>query len=346
MPLFKKSFLHDTLANNKPKASDVVTKASLDLESGTRLSLLDSGFLLVEPRDLSPEIKHIVISSGVHGDETGPMESVNQLVEDILQGVIVPKHRLLIFYGHPEATLSHSRFVVENLNRLFGNEPSHINKETEIAKNIKQQIDRFYSGTPWSQRWHFDLHCAIRGSKHYTFAVSPKTQNPTRSQELVEFMDSAQLEAVLLSNSPSPTCSWYSAEKHSAQALTVELGRVSPLWENDLTRIQPFFDALVCLITDHPLPEQPHTLITYRVNRTITRHFEDFQFNFSNDVENFTSFELGDVLGRDGEQILTTKVAQEAVVFPNPNVVIGQRAALMVCKVTTRYENQQLVYDA
>jgi succinylglutamate desuccinylase len=346
MPLFSQSFLHDTLDNHRLTGRDTVTEKSITLDNLTNVSLLESGYLLIEPARMTPDTKHIVISSGVHGDETAPMESVNQLVTDILTGKVESKHRLLVFFGHPEATLSHSRFVVENLNRLFGDAPDYSNKETAIALRIKQHIDAFFAGTDPVTRWHFDLHCAIRGSKHYTFAVSPKTLNPTRSQALVEFMDAAKLEAVLLSNSPSPTCSWYSAENHSAQAVTVELGQVAPLWQNDLARIQPFFDALTCLITDRPLPPQPQSIITYRVNRTITRHFENFQFNFAKDVENFTSFELGDVLGHDGEQILTTKVAHEAVVFPNPNVVVGQRAALMVCKVATRYENQQLVYDA
>jgi succinylglutamate desuccinylase len=39
------------------------------------------------------------------------------------------------------------------------------------------------------------------------------------------------------------------------------------------------------------------------------------------------------------------KNENEAVVFPNRNVAIGQRAALMVCEVETRFDHGQLVYD-
>ncbi len=341
MSLFKEGFLQDTLDIAKKMRSDTVT-----LSDGVRVEVIDHGFVLVEPAEISSSTKHIVVSAGVHGDETGPMELVNNVVADIETQKLKVKHRLLFFFGHPQATLSHSRFVIENLNRLFDAVPSHTNVETEIATNIKRHIDQFFAGTDQSQRWHFDLHCAIRGSKHYTFAVSPKTQKPTRSKALFEFINASQLEAVLLSNSPSPTCSWYSAHNHSAQALTVELGRVAPLWNNDLNKIAPFDRALRAMISDNVLPDAEHAAITYRVNRTITRHYEDFQFNFADDVENFTSFSLGDVLGHDGEQILMTKVANEAVVFPNPKVALGQRAALMVCPVVTRLENDQVVYDA
>ncbi|MDF4805741.1 succinylglutamate desuccinylase/aspartoacylase family protein, partial [Vibrio parahaemolyticus] len=85
--------------------------------------------------------------------------------------------------------------------------------------------------------------------------------------------------------------------------------------------------------------------IMYRVSRTIVRLHEDFDFRFGDDVENFTSFMHGEVFGPDGDKPLMAKNEGEAIVFPNRNVAIGQRAALMVCKVDTRYEDDQLVYD-
>lgn len=83
----------------------------------------------------------------------------------------------------------------------------------------------------------------------------------------------------------------------------------------------------------------------YRVSRTIVRLHEDFDFRFSDDVENFTAFMHGEVFGHDGDKPLMAKNEGEAIVFPNRKVAIGQRAALMVCKVNTRYEDDQLVYD-
>ncbi|QSA19971.1 succinylglutamate desuccinylase, partial [Vibrio furnissii] len=47
----------------------------------------------------------------------------------------------------------------------------------------------------------------------------------------------------------------------------------------------------------------------------------------------------------DGDKPLMAKNEGEAIVFPNRHVAIGQRAALMVCTVDTRYEDDQLVYD-
>jgi succinylglutamate desuccinylase len=35
----------------------------------------------------------------------------------------------------------------------------------------------------------------------------------------------------------------------------------------------------------------------------------------------------------------------EAILFPNASVPVGERAALMVCRVTIRFEKGQMVYD-
>jgi succinylglutamate desuccinylase len=339
-PLFRHSFLKDTLDVNNP-----MPQSLKPLSNGVICRIIAHGVLEVTPAAQNAVTKSIVLSSGIHGDETAPMELLDQLVSKILNEEIIPKHRLLIIFAHPQATNMHTRLVVHNLNRLFDEMPDDDSIEVQIAKNIKQWIVTFYHGTKPSQRWHLDLHCAIRGSKHYTFAVSPKVANKVRGKELIEFLEAAKIEALLLSNAPSATCSWYTAHQFGAKALTVELGKVAPLWKNDLQKLQHFYSALINLLTDNSSQSSSSRLLNYKVNRTITRHYDDFKFTFSSNVENFTSYPLGQVIGHDGEQILVTKVNNEAVVFPNANVEIGQRAALMVCEVKTRYEDDELVYD-
>lgn len=339
-PLFRHSFLKDTLDVKSPMPQSLKS-----LSNGVICRIIDHGVLEITPAAQNAQTKSIVLSSGVHGDETAPMELLDQLVSKILNEEVVPKHRLLIIFAHPKATNMHTRLVVHNLNRLFDEMPDDNSIEVEIAKNIKQWIANFFHGSEPSQRWHLDLHCAIRDSKHYTFAVSPKVANKVRGKELIEFLESAKIEALLLSNSPSSTCSWYTAHHFGAKALTVELGKVAPLWKNDLKRLQDFNVALHNLVCGTLIDSRVSSLLKYKVNRTITRHYDDFKFTFSPDVENFTSYPLGQVIGHDGEQILVTKANNEAVVFPNANVEIGQRAALMVCEVKTRYEEDELVYD-
>ncbi|MCQ6497890.1 succinylglutamate desuccinylase/aspartoacylase family protein, partial [Vibrio parahaemolyticus] len=90
----------------------------------------------------------------------------------------------------------------------------------------------------------------ISGSKHSTYAESPKSRHPVSSNAVVDVLDSAHIEAVLLSKSPSSTFSWYSAENYSAQALTMELGRVARIDDNALDRLTAFDLALRNLIAE------------------------------------------------------------------------------------------------
>ncbi|MDV7104332.1 succinylglutamate desuccinylase [Vibrio sp. TH_r3] len=339
--LFRQSFLNDSLdIENK------MLPKQIQLSTGVTIRVLKRGVVEVIPSKVHEDSKAIVLSAGIHGDETAPMELLDQLVDDILNQKLSVQHRILFLLGHVEAAIQHTRFIQENLNRLFDHKAHDSSVETKIANDIKQSITEFFQDTAESQRWHLDLHCAIRGSKHYTFAVSPKVAKANnRSRELIEFLQKAQIEAVLLSNSPASTLSWYSADKFSAQTLTVELGKVARFGHNDLGLISDFSQALYGLLANNLDRFAPSPLITYRVTQCIKRHTEDFDFTFSDDVENFTQFEHGQVLGHDGDKLLFAKVDQEAVVFPNKKVALGQRAALMVTPVETRYQDDQLVYD-
>ncbi|MCL9783441.1 succinylglutamate desuccinylase [Vibrio sp. S4M6] len=339
-PLFKKSFLFDSL-----DLTQEVVPQVLELPTGVMLKVLQRGVLEVTPAQTDESTKHMVISCGVHGDETAPMELVDQMINDVMEGTLPIQERCLFIIAHPESTNIHKRFVEENLNRLFDDKETPVTKESVIAENLKRLVDQFFQNTQESQRWHLDLHCAIRLSKHYSFAVSPKSRHPVRSKELVEFIENAHVEAILLSNAPSGTFSWFSAENYAAQAVTMELGRVARIGENDLKRLSVFDVALRNLVARRQSEHEAQKPIIYRVSRTVVRLNEDFDFLFSDDVENFTAFKHGEVFGHDGDKPLMAKNEGEAIVFPNRHVAVGQRAALMVCAVKTRYENDQLVYD-
>ncbi|NLS12932.1 succinylglutamate desuccinylase [Vibrio sp. SM6] len=350
--LFRQSFLLDTLDDAQPIATKRRT-----LDNGVTLILHQRGVLEVLPANYQApherktvttddvSVKSILISSGIHGDETAPMELISSLVDDIESGFQPVAERCLFVIAHPQATRRHTRFIDENLNRLFDSKSHPKTTETEIATWLKLLAADFFADTTIESRWHLDLHCAIRLSKHYSFAVSPKTRHPIRTRALVDFVSSAHIDALLLSNSPSSTFSWFTAEHFSTQALTVELGQVAPIGENDLHRLIAFDMTLRDLIANVASEHLPKPPVMYRVSRTIVRVHDDFAFLFGDDVENFTTFKHGEVFGHDGDKPLMAKNENEAVVFANPHVAIGQRAALMVCTVKTRYEGGQLVYD-
>lgn len=338
--LFRQSFLFDSLDLDQP-----VSAAEMQTAAGVTLKLHERGVLEVLPPEVDGNTRHIVMSTGIHGDETAPMELVDKLVDDIISGFQTVNERLLLIIAHPQATNQHTRFIEENLNRLFDDKPRDTSTELVIADQLKILMHEFFAQTAMSQRWHLDLHCAIRGSKHYSFAVSPRARHAVRSRALMNFVESAHVEAVMLSNAPSATFSWYSAETFGAQALTMELGQVARIGDNDLQRLVAFDLAMRDLIAREQCEHLPKKTVMYRVSRTIVRLHEDFDFLFDDDVENFTSFVHGEVFGHDGDKPLMAKNEGEAIVFPNRRVAIGQRAALMVCKVDVRYEDDQLVYD-
>jgi len=339
-PLFRQSFLYDALALDKD-----VHPGQMQLSSGAYVNLVGRGLVEVIPAEITEETRHILLSAGIHGDETAPMELLDQLLADILNETLPVKEHCLFVLCHPEATAQHVRYIDENLNRLFNKSQQKPTKEIRLAQKLKQVAQHFFESAPESQRWHLDMHSSIRRSQHNTFAVSPKVKKPTRSRELLSFLQKGAVEAVLLANAPSSTFSWYSAEHFGAQALTVELGRVAPLGHNNLSELETFELALRGLISRELNDLDEQSIATYRVTQTIKRMSEDFGFNFAHDVENFTTFEHGQVLGHDGDKLLFAKSDNEAVVFANENVAIGHRAALMVCKVATRYEEDQIVYD-
>ncbi|MBL4941883.1 MAG: succinylglutamate desuccinylase/aspartoacylase family protein, partial [Colwellia sp.] len=76
----------------------------------------------------------------------------------------------------------------------------------------------------------------------------------------------------------------------------------------------------------------------FEIDQIIDRQHENFQLHFADDVENFTDFPIGTVLATDGEQEIKTRKQGEAIIFPNAQVAIGQRALLTVIPVEVNPE--------
>ncbi|MHA2937366.1 succinylglutamate desuccinylase [Vibrio sp. RC27] len=339
--LFKQSFLTDSLESHS-EPSDV----NFVSPNGTVFKLLRNGVLEVIPADFHPGTsKSIVISCGIHGNETAPIELVNKLVSDIESEHITLSHRCLFIIANIEAIKQNKRYIDENLNRLFDETPREDTKEHLLAESLKYLVQEYWNDTPIESRWHFDLHCAIRDSKHTTFAISPKSRYAVRDKALFDVLELGNIEAVVLSNAPSSTFSWYTASTLAVKSVTVELGRIGRFGENDLAKLAAFSSALTMLLANEKINVEHTNTPIYRVSRSIIRMHEDFKFLFDQDVANFTSFIHGEVFGHDGDKPLMAKNDGEAVIFPNTHVAIGERAALMVCLVNGRFEQGQLVYD-
>ena len=182
-------FLNLTLAN-----PDGLAPLQFSLADKTNVSIWDSGVICFEPT--AGGSKDIVLSCGVHGNETAPIEICAALVQQLLTGKLKLKHRLLVLFGNPAAINAGSREISENLNRLFSGHHSMgaglINAERKRAKALEDYVSRFYNEVRVTDsvprnRYLYDLHTAIRGSRFEKFAVFPFLHDIPWQKAVFEF---------------------------------------------------------------------------------------------------------------------------------------------------------------
>ena len=142
------------------------------------------------------------------------------------------------------------------------------------------------------------------------------------------------IEAVLQHNKPSTTFSYYTNNAFNAEAYTLELGKVKPFGENNPEDFAQAIDCLNALVEDSDTQDlNADNLIEYKVVAEIIKNSEDFKFYVKDDVENFTPFPQGSLIAEDFDYNYRVAFSEEAVVFPNTNVPVGQRVAVMVTRV-------------
>lgn len=305
------------------------------LDNGTIVKVLDTGVIEFTPAQYGD--KDFVFSSAVHGNETAPIEICDQLIQAIIAEHIILTHRVLFIFGNPKSINIGQRFVDENLNRLFCGKHSEggvDNPERQRAKKLEHYVEQFFTMAGQGRyRAHYDLHTAIRDSKNEKFAVYPFLHGKPHKREQLQFLLSCGVQTVLLMSEPASTFSYFSSRHFDADAFTIELGKVRPFGDNDMSRFAKAKATLEALITQETVtyPElHADDVELFSVYRTINRHHEDFSFTFADDVPNFTGFAKGELLGHDGEQEIRTEVEGEAIIFPNAKVALGQRALLTV----------------
>lgn len=308
------------------------------------VNVLETGLICFEPIDQETR-QDIVLSSAVHGNETAPIEICAELIQRLILGQLYLAERVLFIFGNPASMNIAKRFVEENMNRLFSGGHSQdqgqgaglINKERIRAKLLEDTVRNFYLegnelGSDRS-RCHYDLHTAIRGSKNDKFAVYPFRHGKPWKKEQLSFMQACGIDTILLSHSPTTTFSYFSSNEFDADAFTVELGKVMPFGENDMTKFTQVKTTLTALVSGENLQLKPFNeadFHIYEIHQIINRTQDNFQLNFADDVENFTDFPKGSVIAIDGDKEVITQVEGEAIIFPNADVAIGQRALLTV----------------
>ncbi|WP_174989090.1 succinylglutamate desuccinylase [Burkholderia lata] len=325
-------FLAFTLTGSAPSATDGACAAG-----AVRWQWLGDGLLALEPAEAADTARaSVLVSAGVHGDETAPIELLSMLVRDLASGALPLACRLLVVLGNVPAMRAGERYLDDDLNRLFSGRHAQVpaSREAPRATQLEAAAAAFFAAAPaGAARWHIDMHTAIRASVFEQFALLPHTGRPP-TRTMFEWLGDAQIAAVLLHTAKGNTYSHFTAEHCGALACTLELGKVRPFGQNDLTRFTPADRAVRKLVSgaaceaDVPLPR------VFTVIDQITKQSDALELFVAADVANFTAFARGTVLAQDGDYRYTVTHDEERIVFPNPSVKPGLRAGLLVIDTT------------
>lgn len=327
-------FLAFTLTGGAPSATDGTCAAG-----AVRWQWRGDGLLTLEPvaaEAAGAARASVLVSAGVHGDETAPIELLSMLVRDLASGALPLACRLLVVLGNVPAMRAGERYLDDDLNRLFSGRHAQVpdSREAPRAAQLEAAAAAFFAAAPaGAARWHIDMHTAIRASVFEQFALLPHTgMPPTRT--MFEWLGDARIAAVLLHTAKGNTYSHFTAEHCGALACTLELGKVRPFGQNDLARFAPADRAVRKLVSgaaceaDAPLPR------VFTVIDQITKQSDALELFVAADVANFTAFARGTVLAQDGDYRYTVTHDEERIVFPNPSVKPGLRAGLLVVDTT------------
>lgn len=292
------------------------------------------GILELRPNTLSPGAFACIFSAAIHGNETAPVELLGEWLSAIEAGIVTLQAPVLVILGNLPALKAQQRFITTNLNRLFTRDLTLEGNEPDRARELMAAVDRFYAQHSSLPGLHYDLHTAIRDSRYPRFVVEPFADATTHPNQWA-WLAAADMQAVLHQHQHSWTFSHYSKHYHAAQAFTFELGRVAPFGQNDSASLQPMRALLTALSEGTPPASQPASRMQFfQVQHELMRQSDDFQLCFAEETANFSCFEPGTVLAHDGDSgDFYVGETPLYVVFPNANVDIGARAALLVVPI-------------
>lgn len=315
-----------TLAGREP-----TEKIQLTAE-GTRLHWLAEGALEVTPPAGADDGLDLLLSAGIHGNETAPIELLDRLIQGVARGELKPRARILFLLGNPEAMRRGERYVEQDINRLFNGRHEQTSGTEAMRANELEHLAAAFFAREGRTRLHYDMHTAIRGSRIEQFALYPYREGRAHSARELARLAAAGVEAVLLQNKTGITFSSYTYARLEAEAFTLELGKARPFGQNEGVNLDRLETRLRQLIEGaEPEVDTLGDLKLFAVSREVIKHSDAFRLHLPDDVENFSELPTGYLLAEDIAGTRWVVEEQGArIIFPNPKVKNGLRAGILI----------------
>ncbi|WP_380180554.1 succinylglutamate desuccinylase [Kalamiella sp. sgz302252] len=289
---------------------------------------LDEGVLQLIPEHPTGAV---VVSAGIHGNETAPVEMLGALLASLIAGEQPLSQALLLIFGNLPALRAGKRYLHSDMNRLFGgrHRDAAPGNESRRAAQLEKATDAFFqrAGGP---RYHLDMHTAIRASRFPQFALIPCHQH-SYSKAFYALLEACELDAVVQHTAPGGTFSHYVSETFGAQSCTLELGKALPFGQNDLSRFAATDSAIRALLADKPLSTRTRPpMHFFTVAESIIKTSSGFRLNLDPETENFTRLPAGYVIACEADKTWQVDDAAPWILFPNAGVAPGLRAGLLL----------------
>ena len=274
----------------------------------------------------------LLISVGVHGDETAPIDMLALLLHELARAPQQLAVDLMLVIGNLEAVRQGRRFIEADLNRLFAVNRTQLNDTQEAlrADRLMAQTAQFFAGH--DSRWHLCLHTSICASYYPLFAIVPGNC----TDAFARWLGSAGIQAVVHNPEASLTFSSYTNSHLGAVSCTAELGSIGAMGKNDLSQLARTGRAIQNLLRTGTVSQTAHSVSKppmFRVVQVLMKHSDAFQFSLDGAIQNFTQYAPHSVIATDGAVTYVVGNEAEYVLFANPGVRTGLRAGLMVARV-------------
>lgn len=303
---------------------------ALRFPPGLQASWLAAGVLQLLPAQ--PAETAVVLSAGIHGNETAPVEMLAALLASLCHGEQPLRQALLLVFGNLPALRAGKRYLHSDMNRLFGGRHRRAvpGNESRRAAQLEQAVTAFFQRTEAPRRLHLDMHTAIRASRFPQFALIPSHPHAYRPQ-FYALLDACGLDARVQHTAPGGTFSHYLSEAFGAESVTLELGKALPFGHNALDRFAAVDSAIRALLAARPLPPRTQPpMRCFTVASSIIKTRGSFRLHLDATVENFTPLPPGYLIASEDEKAWRVDAADACILFPNAGVAPGLRAGLLL----------------